>query len=236
MGRRGSRALRSARLAMVMPRMDGYQSRAETRSNDETRRTAKEGWPSSAKRGRGTRPVVASADFTVAMAGILTGTGRMKSDIDQITGDIIDAAMKLHMRLGPGLLESVYEALLAEELRRRGLAVNRQYPAEFRLDGRVFKQGFKVDLLVNELVVVELKSQEQLAAVHWKQVLTYLRALHLPVGLLINFGGATLKEGLHRVVNNYHAPPTSPLRVNATRHLESPRKGSPRPGRKGPEG
>lgn len=132
-------------------------------------------------------------------------------EIDELTGEIIDAALGLHRRLGPGLMESVYEALLADALRGRGLSVARQFPADFELDGRVFRHGFKVDLLVNEVIVVELKSQERLAAVHWKQVLTYLRALQLPVGLLINFGGATLKEGLHRVVNNYNPPPPGPL-------------------------
>lgn len=141
----------------------------------------------------------------------------MDTNIDRITGEIIDAAIRLHKRLGPGLLESVYEMLLAEALRARGFTVFRQYPADFQLDGRVFRHGFKVDLLVNRIVVVEIKAQEQLAAVHWKQVLTYLRALELPVGLLVNFGGATLKEGLHRVVNDYRPPPHSPLAVNARR-------------------
>lgn len=142
----------------------------------------------------------------------------MARDIDEITGIIVDAAMKLHMQLGPGLLESVYEIVLARELERRGVRVERQKPVAFDYDGMHFDEGFRVDLLVEGIVVVELKSVEKLAPVHSKQVLTYLRLLNLPVGLLINFGGATLKEGLHRIVNNYtpsaSSSATSRLRVN----------------------
>ncbi len=146
----------------------------------------------------------------------------MARDIDEITGIIVDAAMKLHMQLGPGLLESVYEIVLARELERRGVRVERQKPVAFDYDGMHFDEGFRVDLLVEGIVVVELKSVEKLAPVHSKQVLTYLRLLNLPVGLLINFGGATLKEGLHRIVNNYtpsaSSSATSRLRVNQGGH------------------
>ena len=135
-------------------------------------------------------------------------------DIDEITGEIVDAAYKLHTRLGPGLLESVYEAVLARQLERRGLFVERQKPVSFEFDGMNFDEGFRVDLLVEGRVVVELKSVETLAPVHSKQLLTYLKLLNLQVGLLINFGAATLKEGLHRVVNNYTPSASSRLRVN----------------------
>jgi iron complex transport system substrate-binding protein len=140
----------------------------------------------------------------------------MERELDEITGEIVDAAMKLHTRLGPGLLESVYEVILARELERRGLIVSRQMPVAFEFDGMHFEEGFRVDLLVETIVVVELKSVERLAPVHSKQLLTYLRLLNLPVGLLINFGEATLKEGLHRIVNNYDpSSSASPrLRVN----------------------
>lgn len=124
-------------------------------------------------------------------------------EIDEITGEIVDAAVKLHTRLGPGLLESVYEAVLAQGLARRGLKVERQKTIPFEFDGLHFDEGLRVDLLVEGVVVVELKSVETLARVHPKQVLTYLRLLNLPVGLLINFGAPTLKEGLQRIVNNY---------------------------------
>jgi GxxExxY protein len=112
--------------------------------------------------------------------------------------------------VGPGLLETVYEALLARLLEGRGLRVARQCACSFVLDGIPFFEGLRVDLLVEDRVVVELKSVERLMPVHTKQLLTYLRVLNLPVGLLINFGGATLKEGLRRVVNDYSPPPSSP--------------------------
>lgn len=137
----------------------------------------------------------------------------MKPELDEITGQIVDAAVKLHTKLGPGLLESVYELVLARELVRRGLNVERQVPVSFDFDGIHFDDGFRVDLLVQGSVIVELKSVEKLAPVHSKQVLTYLRLLNQPIGLLINFGGATLKEGLHRIVNNYVPPPSAPPRL-----------------------
>jgi len=134
--------------------------------------------------------------------------------LDEITGAIVDTSLKIHRELGPGLLESVYEMVLARALERRGLPVERQKVIRFEYDGLVFDEGLRLDLLVDGCVVVELKSVERLAPVHHKQVLTYLRLLQLPVGLLINFGGATLKEGLHRIVNQL-PPSASPcLRVN----------------------
>lgn len=117
----------------------------------------------------------------------------MPIEIDDITEQIVDAAVKLHKRLGPGLLESVYEPILEQLLEQRGLKVDRQHTVPFQVDGLQFERGLCVDLLVEERVVVELKSLERLAPVHTKQVLTYLRLLDLPVGLLINFGGATLR-------------------------------------------
>jgi iron complex transport system substrate-binding protein len=124
-------------------------------------------------------------------------------DTNAITGEIVDAAYGIHRRLGPGLLESVYEALLARILSERGLAVERQKPVPFEFEGLRLDEGFRVDLLVEERVVVELKSAERTNPVHAKQVLTYLRLMNLPVGLLINFGAPTLKEGLKRVINGY---------------------------------
>lgn len=124
-------------------------------------------------------------------------------DVDSITGLIIQSSIKLHKNLGPGLLESVYESILFRDLRRNGLFVERQKPITFDYDGLHFEDGFRVDLLVEKIVVVELKSVENNNPVYSKQLLTYLKLLNLPVGLLINFGSSTLKEGLQRVVNNY---------------------------------
>ena len=126
----------------------------------------------------------------------------------------MDAALQIHMELGPGLLESVYEAVLARAVEKRGFQVERQKVVRFEYDGMVFEEGFRTDLLVEGRVVVELKSVEKLAPVHSKQVLTYLRLMNLPVGLLMNFGAATLKEGLHRIVNNLPTSASPRLRVN----------------------
>jgi GxxExxY protein len=125
-----------------------------------------------------------------AAAGVLV-------KINDITGIVIDSPLRVHRALGPGPLESVYEVVLAKDLERRGLVVERQKPVSFTYDGIAFTDGFRIDMLVEGSVVVELKSTASVAAVHKKQVLTYLRLMNLPVGLLVNLGGATLKEGLH---------------------------------------
>jgi len=135
-------------------------------------------------------------------------------ELDDITGAVVDSAMKIHKELGPGLLESVYEVVLARELERRRFQVERQKPIRFEYDGMVFEDGFRVDLLLDGRAIVELKSVEKLVPVHSKQLLTYLRLMNLPVGLLINFGSATLKEGLHRIVNQFPSSSSPRLRVN----------------------
>jgi GxxExxY protein len=127
-------------------------------------------------------------------------------EINVITGQVVDAAYRLHSRLGPGLLESVYESVLARLLEQSGFSVERQKPISFEFDGLRFDEAFRADLLVASRVLVELKSVEQLAPVHHKQVLTYLRLLDLPLGLLINFGAPLLKEGVHRIVNTRSSP------------------------------
>jgi GxxExxY protein len=135
-------------------------------------------------------------------------------DIDEITGDVINSAMQLHRDLGPGLLESVYELLLASKLVKLDYRVERQRPINIEYDGERFDAAFKIDLLVDERLIVEIKSVERINAVHQKQLLTYLRLTKQPVGLLLNFGGAMMKEGIQRVVND-HIPSASPrLRVN----------------------
>jgi GxxExxY protein len=135
-------------------------------------------------------------------------------DIDQISGDVVDLALRVHKALGPGLLESVYETVLAGKLVDAGYRVERQKPIDILFEGSVFVAAFRVDLMVENRLLIEIKSVEALNAVHGKQLLTYLRLTNQPVGLLINFGGATLREGLKRVVND-HIPSASPrLRVN----------------------
>lgn len=134
--------------------------------------------------------------------------------LDDITGAIIDAASQIHRDLGPGLLESVYEVVLARALEKRGLHVERRTMVRFEYDGLVFNEGFRIDLLVEQQVIVELKSVERLAPVHGKQLLTYLRLMDKRVGLLINFGANTLKDGLHRIVNRLPPSASPRLRVN----------------------
>ena len=134
-------------------------------------------------------------------------------EVDQISGDVLDLSLRIHRDLGPGLLESVYEMVLAGKLASLGYHVARQQSVDIEFEGMRFEAAFRIDLLVDERLV-EIKSVEQLTAVHGKQLLTYLRLTKQPVGLLINFGGATLKEGVRRIVND-HRPSASPrLRVN----------------------
>ena len=135
-------------------------------------------------------------------------------ELDDITGVTVDSAVRIHRTLGPGLLESLYESVLASELRRRGLHVERQCLITFSYDGIEIDDAFRADLIVAGCVIVEVKSQERLASVHAKQVLTYLRLTNLRVGLLLNFGDETMREGVKRVVNNYTASSHSLLRVN----------------------
>ncbi len=120
---------------------------------------------------------------------------------NELSRIIVDACIKIHTKLGPGLLESVYEAILTRELRRRGLTVERQVPVSVEWEGEVFDEGFRADLIVNDLVIVELKSVEQTAKVHKKQLLTYLKLTGKRLGLLANFGTELMKDGLSRVVN-----------------------------------
>jgi len=121
---------------------------------------------------------------------------------DEIAKIIVASALDLHREIGPGLLESVYEVLLAGALRDQGLGVERQKPIPICFRGNRFDEGFRADLIVGKLVLVELKSIETLARVHRKQVLTYLRLSQLKLGLLINFGGEMLKGNIERLVNN----------------------------------
>lgn len=127
-------------------------------------------------------------------------TESMEADLNEITGKIVDAAFHVHRELGPGLLESVYEVVLADFLQHRGLTVARQMPIPIRFGGKLFDEGFRADLVVNDSVIVEIKSVESLARVHKKQVLTYLKLSGLRLGLLINFGGELLKGNIERLV------------------------------------
>ena len=120
---------------------------------------------------------------------------------NQIAREIVNAAYVVHKRLGPGLLESVYEAVLAYELSKRRLQVTRQQAIPVHYDGLRLELGFRADLVVEDKVIVELKSVEAVAPVHAKQLLTYLRLADKRLGLLINFGEILIKDGITRIVN-----------------------------------
>ena len=129
--------------------------------------------------------------------------------IDRISGDVLDLSIRLHRELGPGLLESVYETVLAAKLAGAGYHVQRQKPVDIQFEEMRFEAAFRIDLLIEDCVLIEVKSVERLNPAHAKQLLTYLRLTKQPLGLLINFGGATLKEGFKRLVNDYR-PSASP--------------------------
>jgi len=115
--------------------------------------------------------------------------------------EVVDAAYKVHTQLGPGLLETVYEVSMSHEIRKKGLCVERQKPIPIEYDDLRFNEGFRADLIVEDALIVELKSSEKLLPVHKKQLLTYLRLNHKKLGLLINFGEALIKDGIVRVAN-----------------------------------
>jgi GxxExxY protein len=123
------------------------------------------------------------------------------TDIEELARVSIDCGFHIHKELGPGLLESVYEILLAERLSRSGWLIERQKVLPIEFDGIKLEEGYRVDLLVDSRLIIEVKSVERLAPVHSKQLLTYIRLAQQPVGLLMNFGGGTFREGLRRIVN-----------------------------------
>ncbi|MBB6681134.1 GxxExxY protein [Aequorivita sp. 609] len=125
-------------------------------------------------------------------------------EINAITGKIIDTAFKLHSALGPGLLENVYEKCLEMDLREAGLEVESQVGVPLKYKNFAFDTGYRLDLLVEKTVIIEVKSVEILAPVHYSQLITYLKLYNKPVGLLINFNSKYLKDGLHRLVNNFN--------------------------------
>jgi iron complex transport system substrate-binding protein len=122
-------------------------------------------------------------------------------DIEELARRAIDCGFRIHKKLGPGLLESVYEAVLATSLANEGLRVERQKPIAIRFEGLDIADAFRADLLIEGTLIIEVKSLERCAPVHAKQLLTYLRLTEQPLGLLMNFGCETFRDGLKRVVN-----------------------------------
>ncbi len=140
--------------------------------------------------------------------------------VDRITGVIIEISITIHRDLGPGLLESVYEAILARMLELRGLRVRRQQAVRVVYAGMRFTEAFRADLIVEDRVVVEVKAVARLEPVVSRQLLTYLRFLDLPVGLVVNFGQHTLLAGVRRVVNNAPVEADSRVRINRSARVE----------------
>lgn len=144
----------------------------------------------------------------------------MSAGIEEFARISVDCGLQVHRELGPGLLESVYEAVLSHCLNQAGLKVDRQKPISISYRGMELREGFRADLVVENTLIIEIKSIEKLAPVHSKQLLTYLRLARQPVGLLMNFGGATFKEGIKRIVNDHTDFASSRLRVNQN-HAQS---------------
>lgn len=142
-------------------------------------------------------------------------------ELNLISGRIVDAAYRIHKELGPGLLESVYETILARDLARLGYTVERQKPITVEFEGLTFHNACRADLVVQRSVVVEVKSVENLPRVHQKQLITYLRLLDLRLGLLLNFGRPLMKDGIHRLINGWG---------------DAEMKGEPQSGRTEPQG
>jgi GxxExxY protein len=129
---------------------------------------------------------------------------KTKSELNELSGIIIDAAMEVHRELGPGLLERVYEASLAKELRLRGISSVRQLPQPVIYKGEELEdEGYKIDLLVEDCIIVELKTVSELLPIHHSQLLTYLRLSEKKLGLLINFHVPLLKNGIKRLVHDF---------------------------------
>ncbi len=124
------------------------------------------------------------------------------NDIEGLIQLTFDLGMAIHQDVGPGLIESVYERVLADRLQRHGVKVDRQQPVHVNIYGIQHEDAFRYDLLLNDVLLVEVKSVEKLGPIHNKQVLTYIRLMNLPFGLLLNFGCEVFRHGMRRVVND----------------------------------
>jgi GxxExxY protein len=123
--------------------------------------------------------------------------------IDEIASVIVDSAFKVHTKLGPGLLESAYEACLSHELKKRGLKVDRQIPQPVYYDDIIIDVGYRLDLLVNDSVIIELKAVENVLPIHQAQLMTYLKLSGKTLGFLINFNTVLIKNGIKRIANHF---------------------------------
>ena len=136
------------------------------------------------------------------------------ADVERLSAIAVDCGLRVHSELGPGMLESAYEAVLAHRLMEKGLSVERQKVIPIIVDGVTIEQGFRADIIVEGQLLIELKTVERLLPVHARQVLTYLKFASLPIGLLMNFSGATFREGLKRLVHQNTNIANSNLSIN----------------------
>lgn len=135
-------------------------------------------------------------------------------DVEELSAIAVDCGLQVHRDLGPGMLESAYEAVLAHLLAKRGLNVERQKVIPIAYDGLIIDPGFRADIVIENKLLIELKAVERLSPVHARQVTTYLKFMNLPVGLLMNFSCEKFSEGLRRLVNNHRETSNSRLSVN----------------------
>jgi GxxExxY protein len=126
----------------------------------------------------------------------------MDDKFERLVSNVLNFGLQLHKDIGPGLLESVYEDVLADRLESSGLKIDRQQPVNIIIDGKTYPQAFRFDLLVDNMLLIEIKSIERMGPIHISQTLTYIRLMNLPLGLLLNFGNETFKQGIRRVVND----------------------------------
>lgn len=129
----------------------------------------------------------------------------MDNKLEQLVSIVLNCGLELHREIGPGLLESVYEHVLADRLEALGFKVDRQQPVIIEIDGKIYPNAFRFDILVDGLLLIEVKSVERMGPIHVSQTLTYIRLMNLPLGLLLNFGNETFKQGIRRVINDRHA-------------------------------
>lgn len=137
----------------------------------------------------------------------------MREELNELSGVVLEECIRIHRELGPGLLESVYEMVLGASLARRGLKIDRQVPVDINFDAINFAAAFRIDLLVEDVLIREIRRVERLASLHAEQLLTYLRLTNRPLGLLLNFSGETMNAGIRRVINDY--PIARPLCASA---------------------
>ncbi|HEY1114829.1 MAG TPA: GxxExxY protein [Chitinophagaceae bacterium] len=131
-------------------------------------------------------------------------------EINELTGSVIESAIKIHSTIGPGCYEKVYEEILCYELNKKGLQIDRQLVMPINYEDLFIEHAYKVDLIIEKQLIIEVKSVDYLLAVHYKQLMTYLKLLHIKDGMLLNFKVEQMKEGIHRVFNNFVKPSFSP--------------------------